>query len=80
MDLLEQHEIPKTPSQSKAYIKGKVTHLVYVGTDTRHTVTLGDGTEVVVRLQNMYIGEEPWELGEATIVTWNAAHARVLKE
>ena len=80
MDMLELNEVPKTPAHNTAYVKGKVTHLVYVGTDTRHTVTLGDGTEVVVRLQNMYIGEEPWELGEATIVTWNAAHARVLKE
>ena len=80
MDLLEPDEVPAVRSQEKAYINGKVTHLVYVGTDTRHTVTLGDGTEVVVRLQNIYIGEEPWELGEDAVVTWNAAHARVLKE
>ena len=80
MDLLEPGEVPATPAENAAYVKGKVTHLVYVGTDTRHSVTLGDGTEVVVRLQNMYIGEEPWEIGEAAIVTWNAAHARVLKE
>ena len=80
MDLLELHEKPSNPSGDVALVAGKVTHLVYVGTDTRHTVALGDGTEVVVRLQNMYIGEEPWELGEDAIVTWNAAHARVLKE
>ncbi len=80
MDMLELHEAPQTPSQNVAYVRGKVSHLVYVGTDTRHTVTLGDGTEVVVRLQNMYIGEEPWEIGEETLVTWNAAHARILKE
>jgi spermidine/putrescine transport system ATP-binding protein len=80
MDLLEPDEVPAVRSQEKAYINGRVTHLVYVGTDTRHTVTLGDGTEVVVRLQNIYIGEEPWELGEDAVVTWNAAHARVLKE
>ncbi len=80
MDLLEPQDVPETPATNVIYVKGKVTHLVYVGTDTRHTVTLGDGTEVVVRLQNVYIGEEPWELGEETIVTWNAAHARILKE
>ncbi len=80
MDLLEPKEMPKSPSQQMAYVKGKVTHLVYVGADTRHTVVLGDGSEIVVRLQNSYIGEEPWEIGEETIVTWNAAHARILKE
>jgi spermidine/putrescine transport system ATP-binding protein len=80
MNLLELPEKPANPSKDVALIQGKVTQLVYVGTDTRHTVTLGDGTEVVVRLQNIYIGEEPWEIGEEAIVTWNAAHARVLKE
>ncbi len=80
MDLLEPQEVPQTPSSDKAYVPGTVSHLVYVGTDTRHTVTLGDGTEVVVRLQNIYIGEEPWEIGEKAVVIWNAAHARVLKE
>jgi spermidine/putrescine transport system ATP-binding protein len=80
MDMLEPKEVSGTPSQNVTHVKGKVTHLVYVGTDTRHTVTLGDSTEIVARLQNIYIGEEPWELGEDAIVTWNAAHARILKE
>ncbi len=80
MDLLEPNEVPQNPSHEVVYVPGVVTHRVYVGTDTRHTVTLGDGTEVVVRLQNVYVGEEPWELGEKVMVTWNAAHARVLKE
>ncbi len=80
MDLLELHEAAKLKSNDVARVRGKVAHLVYVGTDTRHSVTLGDGTEVVVRLQNIHIDEEPWEIGEETIVTWNAAHARVLKE
>ncbi len=80
MDLLEPHERPQTPSQDIALIQGNISHLVYVGTDTRHTVTLRDGTNVVVRLQNVYIGEEPWEIGEEAIITWNAAHARILKE
>jgi spermidine/putrescine transport system ATP-binding protein len=80
MDLLEPQEKPGSPASDAAYITGKISHLVYVGTDTRHTVALGDGTEVVVRLQNIYIGEEPWEIGEEAIVTWNAAHARILKE
>ncbi len=80
MDMLEPGEKPAHPSPDTALVTGKVSQLVYVGTDTRHTVTLGDGTEVVVRLQNIYIGEEPWEIGEDAIVTWNAAHARILKE
>ena len=80
MDLLEPHEVPDTPSTDVAYVPAAVTHLVYVGTDTRHTVTLGDGSEVVVRLQNIHIGAEPWEIGEKAVVTWHAAHARILKE
>ena len=80
MDLLEPKKKPQSPSQEMAYVPGVVTHLVYVGTDTRHTVRLGDGSEVVVRLQNIYVGEEPWEIGEQAVITWNAAHARILKE
>ncbi len=80
MDLLEPKEVPQSPSHQVAYVPGIVSHRVYVGTDTRYTVTLGEGVEVVVRLQNIHIGEEPWEIGEKTVVTWNAAHARILKE
>jgi spermidine/putrescine transport system ATP-binding protein len=80
MDLLEPDEVPTTRSTQVAYVSGVISHLVYVGADTRHTVTLPDGTEVEVRLQNVHIGADPWELGEKVVVTWNAAHARILKE
>ncbi len=80
MTLLEEKEVDGPPPADIARVRGAVRHLVYVGTDTRHTVALQDGTEIVVRLQNSYIDEEPWEIDESTIVEWNAAHARVLKE
>lgn len=80
MTMLEEKEVTGPPPADIARVHGAVQHLVYVGTDTRHTVALQDGTQVVVRLQNSYIDEEPWVLGEATVVEWNAAHARVLKE
>ena len=63
-----------------AVVHGHVERLVYVGTDTHHTVKLDNGATVIARVQNFYVDEEPWEVGEEVIVQWDAAHARVFRE
>jgi spermidine/putrescine transport system ATP-binding protein len=63
-----------------AIVPGRVERLVYVGTDTHHTIRIGDGTKLVARVQNSHADEEPWEPGEPVIVQWDAAHAQVLRE
>ena len=78
INLYEEHELSE-PSPTTARVEGRIQQMVYVGTDTRHTVRLADGAELVARLQNIHIDEEPWTIGEKTFVEWDAAHARVLR-
>ena len=61
-------------------VHGRVQRLVYVGTDTHHTVKLDNGAMVIARVQNFHVEEEPWEIDEEVIVQWDAAHARVFRE
>lgn len=63
-----------------AVLFGHVERLIYIGTDTHHTIRLNDGTRLVARVQNFHVEEEPWEIGEAVVVQWDAAHARVFRE
>ena len=63
-----------------AVVHGHVERLVYVGTDTHHTIKLDNGATVIARVQNFHVEEEPWEIGEEVIVQWDAAHARVFRE
>ena len=79
LNLFELHETYPSGEHSAA-VQGRVEHLVYVGTDTHHTIRLPDGTTLVARVQNFYVDEEPWEVGEAVVIQWDSAHARVFKE
>jgi ABC-type Fe3+/spermidine/putrescine transport system ATPase subunit len=78
MQLYESHELSE-PGPTTCRAECKVKHLVYVGTDTRHTIVFPNGAEAVVRLQNIYLDEEPWSIGETAIVEWDAGHARLLR-
>ena len=78
LNLFELHETyPSGPTSN--VMRGKVQRLVYVGTDTRHTIDLDCNETVIARVQNFYIDEEPWEVGEPVLVQWDAAHGRVFK-
>ncbi|NUQ36257.1 MAG: ABC transporter ATP-binding protein [Caldilineales bacterium] len=79
INLYEAHELEELTATT-CRVRGVVERLVYVGTDTHHTVRLESGDRVVARLQNLHVDEEPWEMGEATTVQWEAAHGRVFKE
>jgi len=79
INLYEAHELGPL-GDSTARVEGVVERLVYVGTDTHHTVRLPSGDAFIARLQNYYVDEEPWEIGETTFAQWDAAHARVLSQ
>ena len=79
LNLLEPGD-PMLDIASHAIVPGRIESLVYVGTDTHHTIRVADGTTLVARVQNFHVDEEPWEPGESVIVQWDAAHARVLQE
>lgn len=59
---------------------GQVIESVYIGTDTRFTVKLDDGSTVDVRHQNMAINDPLAHMGTGgnVYVSWQAAAARVL--
>ncbi|NOX62552.1 MAG: ABC transporter ATP-binding protein [Chloroflexi bacterium] len=78
INLYEERELGEA-GPTTARVEGRIQQMVYVGTDTRHTVRLADGSVLVARLQNIHTEEEPWTVGERTIVEWDAAHARVLR-
>ncbi|MCO6452616.1 MAG: ABC transporter ATP-binding protein [Caldilineales bacterium] len=77
--LLEAHELqPMTSSTLR--VRTTVARMVYVGTDTHHTVRLANGDSFIARLQNVHVEEEPWEVGEIAYAEWDAGHARVLRQ
>lgn len=63
----------------KAVIPGKVTNLMYLGTDTRYTVAIAGGSEVVVRMQNVTSSEHFFRPGETVALAWSPHHGRVME-
>ncbi len=63
-----------------AQISGRVVDLVYLGTDTRYTVRIPGGKEVIIRTQNVTSSEHFFHIGDEVTLHWNPDHARVLKE
>jgi spermidine/putrescine transport system ATP-binding protein len=60
-------------------VSGEVLQSVYIGTDMRYTVRVGDRTELIVRMQNYGAGNDlNLHAGEACHVVWDAENARVL--
>jgi spermidine/putrescine transport system ATP-binding protein len=63
----------------RAGLAGVVREVVYIGTDTRYLVHLPSGDRVVARIQNVGgRGRGEYRVGEAVLVDWAAADARVL--
>jgi spermidine/putrescine transport system ATP-binding protein len=60
-------------------IRGVVKQAIYIGTDTRYIVTIGQNTDLVVRVQNFgHRNETTFEEGQAVNVYWSTQNARVL--
>lgn len=63
-------------------IPGRIKQSVYIGTDMRHIVTLGNsGTDVVVRIQNFGKKfDQKFEQGQQVYVYWLDDNARILQD
>ena len=59
---------------------GKITDVMYLGTDTRYNVLVAEKTNIVVRAQNSTTSEHFFNVGDDVMLHWNQAHARVMKE
>lgn len=70
-------ESPAYPEM--AHLAGNVIRMIYVGMDTRYTVGLDSGDEIVVRLPNAIPGAGHFELGDRVEMRWDRAHARIVR-
>ncbi len=62
-------------------VAGQVQEVIYIGTDTRYRLSLGEGVSVVVRVQNYSsASDRQYEVGEEVFVHWSARNAQVLTE
>ncbi len=58
--------------------EGVVEHLVYLGTDTQHTIRLDDGTRVTARTQNAHHAFVDLKPGDRARLTFDEGAARLL--
>ena len=60
-------------------VEGTVTFANYIGTDTRYIVSIGEGHQLVARMQNFGLRSDTiFALGQRVNVFWDADHSRVL--
>ena len=60
-------------------LRGSVREAVYIGTDMRYVVQLGERTQVVARVQNLGANrDQRFRRGDTVYVTWALDNARVL--
>ncbi len=69
------------PPAGQAAIPGQVEESVYIGTDTRYIVRIGDRTRMVVRMQNLtHQNAVHFRPGDPVLLTWDPTVARILVE
>lgn len=60
-------------------VEGTVTFANYIGTDTRYIVTIGEGHQLVARMQNFGLRSDTvFQIGQRVNIFWDADHSRVL--
>jgi len=72
---------PTAARSNGAYVPAVIEEAVYIGTDTRYTVRVGDRYHVVVRVQNVgsdLEGTRPFKRGETIFLSWAIDGAQVL--
>jgi spermidine/putrescine transport system ATP-binding protein len=78
---LSKRDTGPTPERPvTSHIPGEVFSVVYLGTDTRYTVRIGQSTGLSVRTQNVASAEHYFKVGEPVTVHWNPRHARVMRD
>ncbi len=79
----EKVDVHEYLSQEKdnVIISGKVLEAIYIGTDTRYRVSLGNGADAIVRMQNYGTRyDSAFSIGESVYVHWAAENAQVFVE
>ena len=61
-------------------VNGIVDEVVYLGTDTRHRMKIHGTVGLVARQQNVEAGGRQFTEGEEVVASWDATHARLLRE
>ncbi len=77
---IDLHMKAGNDGQETAFVPGIVENMVWIGTDTRFTVKLAGKVEVVVRHQNMRLGDPLVALrrGEPVYLSWQKMAARLI--
>ncbi len=70
---------PQTPLHMTR-LKAHIEQVIYVGTDTRYVVRLGNRVHLVGRQQNTIPGGGQFQPNDEVILCWDPDHARILKE
>ena len=62
-------------------VNGRVSEVIYIGTDMRYEVELPNSARLVARVQNIGLRyDEPFETGDEVFVHWLADNAQILTE
>jgi spermidine/putrescine transport system ATP-binding protein len=64
----------------QATLRGKLSNIVYFGTDTHYHVTLGSGDSFIVRHQNSRVATANFAVGQDVGVMFEGGAAQVLKD
>jgi ABC-type Fe3+/spermidine/putrescine transport system ATPase subunit len=67
--------------KNNVVVNGRIKQTIYIGTDTRYEVMLGEAAELVVRVQNYGSRYDiPLQDGDEVFVHWAAENAQILTE
>jgi spermidine/putrescine transport system ATP-binding protein len=78
---LVRHQMEDAPPEMNVVVPGRVDEAIYIGTDTRYQVSLGDGLQLFVRIQNFGARYDiEYGPGDPVYVHWLADNAQVLIE
>ncbi|MEJ2752134.1 MAG: ABC transporter ATP-binding protein, partial [Chloroflexota bacterium] len=67
--------------KNNVVVNGRIKQTIYIGTDTRYEVMLGEAAELVVRVQNYGSRYDiPLQDGDEVYVHWAAENAQILTE
>src|SRR6266516_3439674 len=69
---------PDTPTAGWCALRGRVAEVVYLGTSTQYAVTIGDGTELSVFVQNSSDANDVADRDSDVWLSWRPDHSLVL--
>jgi spermidine/putrescine transport system ATP-binding protein len=76
----EQSPLAQT-AEDHVLVEGRISEVIYIGTDMRYEVELAENSRIVARIQNMgFRYDKPFEPGDAVYVHWLADNAQILTE